>query len=118
MPVGLAYCGVDCTTCPAHIATSTNNEQLRIETAAEWSKMYNADIKPKDIHCQGCTSGSEDIFHHCTVCEIRSCGIEKKVINCGHCIEYPCEKLSNFFANAPEAKKNLDLVNSEISGLN
>ncbi len=42
----VAKCGLACSECPAYIATQTNDDALRAETAAKWSKMFKADIKP------------------------------------------------------------------------
>jgi len=43
----LGHCGIDCASCPAFIAHRDNNDSLREETAIQWSKQYQADIKPK-----------------------------------------------------------------------
>jgi hypothetical protein len=39
---------------------------------------------------------------------IRKCAREKKVANCAYCADYPCQKLSAFLAQAPEAKATLE----------
>ncbi|MBM3120461.1 MAG: DUF3795 domain-containing protein, partial [Chloroflexi bacterium] len=38
------------------------------------------------------------------ICKIRKCGKQKQVENCAYCHEYACEKLTKFFAMAPDAK--------------
>lgn len=106
----VAYCGIPCSDCPAYIATRKNDDALRRETAKKWSEMFKADIKPQDINCDGCPTDSERIFNHCRVCEIRKCGREKKVKNCAYCPEYPCQKLSAFLAQVPEAKATLEEI--------
>ena len=73
----IAYCGLDCAKCDAFIATKNNDNQKRIETAKNWSKEYNAEIKPEHINCDGCMSKSNKLFNHCLVCEIRKCAITK-----------------------------------------
>jgi hypothetical protein len=104
----IAFCGLDCAECPALLATKNNDDKKREETAKLWSKIYRADIKAKDIDCEGCVSGSGRLFGHCRVCEIRKCGLEKTVLNCAHCDKYVCDKLSEFFKLAPEAGQKLD----------
>ncbi len=52
----LAYCGLLCQECGAHIATATDDDAKRAEVAAEWSKQFDADLKPSDIDCAGCLS--------------------------------------------------------------
>lgn len=35
----IAYCGLDCSTCEARIATINNDDNLRNEVAKKWSKL-------------------------------------------------------------------------------
>jgi hypothetical protein len=86
-----------------------------VEVAQQWSKLYNADIKPGDIYCDGCLSEGGYLFSHCNVCELRKCGMEKSVENCAHCPDYACEKLEQFFQLVPEARKQLDGLRSSFS---
>ena len=111
----IASCGLDCGQCPAYIATQKNDDNLRAETAKNWSAQFNAKISPADINCDGCTSDSKRLFSHCAVCEIRKCSREKKLANCAHCPEYPCAKLAAFLANVPEAKANLEAIRKKGS---
>lgn len=106
----LAMCGLDCAACPAFIAHKTNDQALRVKTAAEWSKQFKAELKPEDINCVGCLKTKGVLFSHCRECEIRKCGLAKKVKNCALCPDYPCEKIGKFIANVPPAKANLEEV--------
>jgi hypothetical protein len=106
----ISFCGLDCQVCPALIATRTNDDALRTKTAAEWSVQFHAEIKPVDIQCSGCTSTTGPVFHHCSVCEMRSCGQQRKLANCAGCDEYPCEKLSAMHKMVPDARTNLDAI--------
>lgn len=106
----IAYCGSVCSECPAFIATRDNDDSIRKETAELWSRRYNADIKPEDINCEGCTTAEGKKFNYCNVCEIRKCGQENEVKNCAHCDSYVCEKLTEFFKVAPENKDALDEI--------
>ncbi len=109
----IACCGLVCTDCPAFIATQTNNDQLRKSTAEKWSKMFNADIKPDDINCDGCLSNSEKLFGHCRECAIRSCCLQKQQSNCALCPEYSCQKLDDFLKFVPEARAKLEEIRSK-----
>ena len=40
----IAYCGLDCEKCDAHIATVNNDDALREKTAKLWAEMNNAPI--------------------------------------------------------------------------
>ena len=111
----IAICGIPCHECGALIATKNNDDGKRKEVAEEWAKLYNPDIKPEDIYCDGCLSEGGHLFSHCNVCEIRKCGREKGVVNCAHCDEYACEKLTEFFKMVPDAQKTLDGVRTNLS---
>ena len=106
----IAYCGIACNECPALIATRNDDNGKRSEVAEQWSKMYNTDVKPEEVNCSGCLSGDGTLYKHCQVCEIRKCGKDKDVQNCGHCTDYPCNKLDWIFKVEPEAKRRLDGV--------
>lgn len=105
----IAFCGLICSECPAYLATQKNDDAERRKVAEMWSKEFNADMSFEDINCDGCIS-NERVFHHCNVCEIRLCGKEKGIPNCGYCDDYACEKLSKFFEMVPDAQKVLDKI--------
>jgi len=73
-----------------------------------WSEQFKVEIKPEDINCSGCVSKKEPLFNYCNVCEIRKCGLERNVDNCASCENYACDKLSQLFDMAPDAKCNLE----------
>ena len=112
----VAACGLTCSECPAYIATRKNDDALRAETAKKWSEMFKADIKAADINCDGCTSNSPRLFNYCGVCVIRKCAGEKKVANCAYCPEYSCQKLDEFLAQVPEARKALEEIRKAAKG--
>ncbi len=104
--ISLGRCGIMCAECPAFIATRTDDAELRKSTAAEWSKMYHAEIKPDDIVCDGCISDGRH-FSYCSVCELRSCAGGRGLDHCGQCDEFACDKLEMFFTMVPAARDNL-----------
>ena len=106
----IAFCGLVCTECPAFIATQKEDDEERKKVAEMWSKEFKVELKPEDINCDGCLADSERLFSHTKVCEIRKCGLDRKVANCAHCDEYACEKLTAFFKMVPQARSNLDEV--------
>jgi len=106
----IAFCGIDCAECPTFLATWEDNDEKRKKVAEQWSKEYKAQFKPEDINCDGCLQDKGRLFSHCTVCEIRICGREKKLANCAYCTEYPCQKLNNFFTMVPQGKVTLDEI--------
>lgn len=110
----IAYCGLICTDCPAFIATQQNDDNKRLKTAKAWSKEFGAEIKPEDINCDGCLTNNGRLFKHCKVCEIRQCGQEKNIDNCGHCSDFACDKLDFVFNAVPSAKKVLQDIKNKL----
>lgn len=104
-----ARCGLVCSDCPALLARRSGDDDLRRRTAAEWSKIYDADVRPEHIDCDGCTTGGGVHTPHCYECGIRACGTARGVPNCGRCAEYPgCRTISGFLEMVPDARKVLD----------
>ncbi|KXA91466.1 hypothetical protein AKJ57_01160 [candidate division MSBL1 archaeon SCGC-AAA259A05] len=109
-----AFCGLDCAECPAYIAKQEDDDQLRSETAENWSEEHDMDLSPEDINCDGCTADGK-LFQYCEECEIRNCAEEKEIENCAHCGEYTCGKLDEIFEAVPGAKNTLDEIHSNLS---
>jgi hypothetical protein len=111
----MAVCGINCSECPAFLATQANDDFKRKEVAEIWSKEFQASFKPEDINCDGCTAGKERLFGHCHGCEIRKCGREKQVKSCAFCEEYICSKLNEILGMVPQAKANLEEIRKGLS---
>ena len=94
----IAYCGLNCSSCDAFIATKNNNDKLREKTAKEWTERYGKgkrnrpSVKSEDINCRGCLSDGP-IYLYCRQCKIRQCGLEKGIKNCKECKDYRCGQL-------------------------
>lgn len=111
----IAYCGLSCTKCPGLIATRNDDDEARAKVAAEWSKQFNAELKPEDINCDGCIVTDGRHIGHCAVCEIRKCGMARGVKNCSHCADYACEKLEAFLDQVPAARATLEGVRKDLA---
>ena len=78
----IAYCGLNCATCEARIATINNDDVLREKVAKEWSKLNHVTITKEMINCVGCKiDGVKTPFCE-SMCPIRMCAINKKVDRC------------------------------------
>ena len=106
----IAVCGLDCAQCMAYKATVKNDDDMRKETAKNWSAMYGGEIDWKSINCLGCTQ-DVTVFGYCGMCEIRKCAKGRGFSTCAVCPDFGCEKLAEFWKNAPEAKTNLESLN-------
>lgn len=105
----IAYCGLDCESCEARLATVHNDDALRRKVAALWSDLNGAEITPEMIHCVGCrVSGVKTPFCD-ALCPIRQCALSRKVETCGSCGEMDgCEKLGAITKNNADALRNLN----------
>ena len=99
----IACCGLDCSKCEAYLATQANSDGKRADIAHKWSSLYNKEIKPDQINCDGCKPKGRKFFYCENLCKIRKCCISKDVENCAACDDYMCETLSRFIKLAPEA---------------
>lgn len=111
----IANCGLVCSACAAYVAGQSDDQELRQSTASQWSEMYQTDILPEEINCDGCNSCDGLLFKHCLICEIRICCQKKELEHCVFCDEQPCEKLLSFHNRAPEAKAGFDTYLSAIN---
>lgn len=111
----IAFCGIDCSECPAYVSKRTGDIKLKQQTAEKWSSP-DTKIKPEDISCDGCTVVNKELFRYCNECLVRICGLEKDVLNCAHCSEYSCEKLEGIWKmfNMELPKENLEKIRKII----
>nr|KXH71937.1 MAG: hypothetical protein AM325_02000 [Candidatus Thorarchaeota archaeon SMTZ1-45] len=102
----IAYCGLECSTCPAHIAWMTDDNELRKKQAVEWGSP-DYPLTAKDINCVGCKVEGEPKFKFCDACGVRSCASERGVKTCAHCEEYGCDILESWLAHAGDKPREL-----------
>ena len=96
----IAFCGLDCSVCPAYIATQTDDDVLREETAKGWSSA-DFPVTADEIQCAGCKSVKLQ-WKWCRQCQVRACAAERGVSTCAACADYACDKLGTFFRMAGE----------------
>ena len=82
-----AYCGLDCETCEARLATVNNDDALRQRVAKEWSELNSAEITPEMINCSGCRIPGVKTPYCDFLCPIRQCAMSKQMETCGRCPE-------------------------------
>jgi len=86
----ISFCGIDCSSCPAYLATQANDAEKLAEVAKGWSS-EEFPLGPDDVLCDGCHA--ERVAKFTPECITRQCGLEKGVANCAECEEYVCDKL-------------------------
>ncbi len=104
----IAYCGLNCETCDARIATVRNDDLLREKTAALWSKLNGVEITKDMIRCTGCRTDGVKTPYCESLCPIRRCAAEKGYETCSNCaLLDKCEILKPIIGANAEARKNL-----------
>lgn len=105
----IAYCGLNCETCEARLATVNNDDKLRAKVAKEWSELNKVEITPEMINCTGCRIPGVKFAYCASMCSIRKCAREKQFETCGSCPEMKsCDKVGAIIGNNLEAKKRLE----------
>ena len=106
----IAYCGLNCETCEARLATVRNDEALRVKVAEQWSELNGVEITPDMIRCEGCRLDGLKTPYCDSLCPVRQCAMERKAETCGSCAEVKtCEKAGAILGNNEEARRNLGL---------
>ena len=91
----IAYCGLDCESCEARLATISGDEAMRQRVAKEWSELNSAEITPEMINCTGCRIPGAKTPYCDSLCPIRQCAMGRQLETCGSCPEMKaCEKLA------------------------
>ena len=111
----IAYCGLNCETCEARMATMNNDDSLREKVAKLWSQLNGVEITPEMINCVGCRIDGVKTPYCESLCPIRLCAIGRGMETCGSCGEMEsCEELGAITGNNPDALKRLILLSDEI----
>ncbi len=110
-----AYCGLNCETCPIHLATleqdKARQKTMRVSIAKLCAEQYGMNLRPEEItDCDGCRADMGRLFSGCLKCEIRKCASGKNLQTCAHCTEYACDKLKDIFRLDPGAQTRLEEI--------
>ncbi len=104
----IAYCGLDCGTCEARLATVNNDDSQRSKVAKLWSELNKAEITPEMINCSGCRIEGVKTPYCESLCPIRQCALGKGYETCGSCVDLEkCEKVAMITGNNNKALLNL-----------
>ena len=104
----IAYCGLDCESCEARLATVQDDMEQKVRIAREWSELNGVEITPEMIHCSGCRMDGPKTPYCESLCPIRQCAAKRQMETCGSCQEMDsCEKLAAITGNNPEALSRL-----------
>jgi len=102
----VAYCGLVCTDCEAYVATQKGDMEALAKLAEKARRELNLMITPEEGMCDGCLATTGRQFPYSRTCAIRACGVARKVANCAHCADYPCQTLLPHASAAQKATLN------------
>jgi hypothetical protein len=86
VPKLVAFCGFDCSNCPAYKVTQSGDVEEKKRLAEKWTIAVAKKVTPEDIFCDGCSAGGR-LVAYCVECAIRTCAIAKAYPTCAHCPE-------------------------------
>ena len=110
----MAYCGLDCAECPAHLAWKNDDDSLRKKQVGEWGSP-DFPLTVEDINCIGCKPEGKPKFKFCTTCSVKECASKRGVETCAHCDDYGCETLEAWLAMAgDELRQKLDNMRAAL----
>ena len=110
----IACCGLDCETCDARIATIQNDNALREETAALWTKLNGVTITPDMINCAGCRIEGPKTPFCDKLCPVHNCVREKGMNTCADCPQMnDCPTLGRIAVNNPSVLERLTQLREE-----
>ena len=81
----IGCCGLDCEKCDARIATITDDNALREQTATLWSKLNGVTITPEMINCVGCRIEGVKTPFCDKLCPIHNCVRKNGLDTCADC---------------------------------
>jgi hypothetical protein len=113
----LAYCGFDCQKeCELYKATQANDMEVKQATAKRWAEKYGVTLKPEEVACDGCRSHTGRLGYHCGhLCEVRKCGLARKVKSCATCDDFPsCDK--PLWNSWPEMRRRTEDRRKQLKG--
>ena len=111
----IGYCGLVCTECEAFIATQANDWPALEAMAAKAREEYGQpQATAEGVLCDGCLTTTGRQCGYCSVCEVRSCAVDRGMANCAHCHDYACQKLESFFGMAPAARDTLEVIRTRL----
>ena len=105
----LSYCGIDCSVCPAYIATQAEDIEKLTSLAGDW---FEGSTEYSIVVCDGCKG--DRLMQWCSECPTRACAIERELENCAYCADFGCKKLLKVFEMSDEPRKNLERIRAKL----
>jgi hypothetical protein len=98
-------CGNYCGKCNDYIAYVTKDSELQMKVAEEIKGQCGMDIPPNKIACLGCWGEIHNAWSASLDCKIRQCAVNKGIVTCAECSDFPCKiYINQFDTHSPQAK--------------
>jgi hypothetical protein len=108
----IAYCCINCDTCPLYKATLNNDDESKKKIAEQWGDAKKPDFELEDFYCYGCkderSKGTPG-----TGCTVRKCALEKGFATCALCIEFEdCDE--KLWQNFPQIRNGVRKMKARL----
>ena len=117
----IAYCGLNCSECPAYIATQSGDPAALEKVAAQWREAFNMpDLTAESVICDGCLqTNAGRLSGYCATCAIRACAVERGFLTCAECDIFPCFETTPMDDDDPmSAAAVLKMITGRYDGWN
>ncbi len=108
----IAICGLDCAACEIYKATKNNDEELRKELAAKYTRLSGKPIRPSQIECHGCRGTLET--HWASDCRMLICAKERGYTYCHQCPDFDTCEHYDWFRGLKVASHNQILRTADL----
>lgn len=110
----IAFCGLDCSACPAYLATQSGDMEALARVADDWGKQFGMEIPKETILCDGCKSDTGRLCTYCSMCQVSRCAREKAAPTCAHCADYVCSTLESCPGFMAQGKAGLEKIKESL----
>lgn len=87
----LSLCCFRCDLCLAYRRNIERKDQ-RQELSDGWHRYFGFRVPVEDIGCDGCTKDRNTETQD-SGCPVRPCVLERGLLNCSECQDYPCDRI-------------------------
>ena len=89
-----APCGLYCGACSILVAGKRGDSKRLEQIAKGLAEYLGQPVEVRDLACEGCLS--EVVALHCRECVLAACALERGLIHCAQCSDFPCQRIIDF----------------------
>lgn len=108
----IAYCCIDCDTCPLYKATINEDNEAKMKVAKEWGEDKKPNFKLEDFYCYGCKDERSRGMPG-RGCTVRKCAVKKGFATCAQCADFEeCDE--EFWEGLPQIRDKVRRIKKEL----